>query len=41
MNIELIIRKKSSLNDLIEIISDEKLDAVESYQKAPKGELYI
>ena len=38
-NIELIPRKKKSMNDLIGIISDDDLDAVESCRKASKGEL--
>lgn len=39
MNIELIPHKKKSMMDLIGIISDEDLDAVESCEKASKGEL--
>ncbi|RAP54693.1 MAG: hypothetical protein BZ137_00860 [Methanosphaera sp. rholeuAM130] len=38
MNIELIPHKKKSMMDLIGIISDEKLDAVESCEKASRGE---
>ena len=37
--ITLSFRKKKSMMDLIGIISDEDLDALESCEKASKGEL--
>ncbi|MBO7718633.1 MAG: AbrB/MazE/SpoVT family DNA-binding domain-containing protein [Methanosphaera sp.] len=38
-HIELIPKKKKSMSDIIGIISDENLDAVESCEKASRGEL--
>ena len=38
-HIELIPKKKKSMSDIIGIISDEDLDAVESCEKASRGEL--
>jgi len=38
-HIELIPKKKKSIMDIIGIISDEDLDAVESCEKASRGEL--
>jgi len=37
-HIELIPKKKKSMSDIIGIISDENLDAVESCEKASRGE---
>lgn len=38
-HIEIIPRKKKSIMDLIGIISDDNLDAVEECEKASRGEL--